>query len=183
MLYYPQLTTGAVSQFPVARGTNMRTVVQSTCRAASRSEWPTPAAQKVQWQLCDIQHLTDGERSSIESLFEASEGQLNTFTFLDPTRQFIDVERGLDADGVDGRSVTAGERWSGGPAGRQRRDATYEHRANDATDYSEHQRAKFVCVLLQRVRPERRASDDSTGCDGDRTDLLTPVTTGAAWTE
>ena len=26
MLYYPQLTTGAMSQFPVTRSTNMRTV-------------------------------------------------------------------------------------------------------------------------------------------------------------
>jgi len=45
-------------------------------------------AQKVQWQL-RYSSLTDGERSSIESLFEASEGQLNTFTFLDPTDNLL----------------------------------------------------------------------------------------------
>lgn len=45
-------------------------------------------AQKVQWQL-RYSSLTDAERSSIESLFESSEGQLNTFTFLDPTDNLL----------------------------------------------------------------------------------------------
>jgi hypothetical protein len=87
MLYYPQLSTGAVSQFPVRRGTNMRTVANQlpsgfTIRMADTG------AQKVQWRLV-YSDLTDGERSSIESLFEAAEGQLNTFTFLDPTDNLL----------------------------------------------------------------------------------------------
>jgi len=45
-------------------------------------------AQKVRWQL-RYSSLTDGERSSIEGLFEAAEGQLNTFTFLDPTDNLL----------------------------------------------------------------------------------------------
>jgi hypothetical protein len=82
MLYYPQLTTGAISQFPVTRDTNMRTVANQlpsgyTIRMADAG------SQKVQWRL-RYSGLTDAERSSIESLFEAAEGQLNTFTFLDP---------------------------------------------------------------------------------------------------
>lgn len=87
MLYYPQLTTGAVSQFPVARSTNMRTVANQLASGFTiRME--DIGAQKVQWQL-RYSSLTDGERSSIESLFEASEGQLNTFTFLDPTDNLL----------------------------------------------------------------------------------------------
>src|SRR5271163_4783597 len=83
MLYYPQLTTGAISQFPVTRNTNMRTVAnQLPCGYTIRMA--DTGTQKVQWQL-RYSDLTDGERSSIESLFEAAEGQLNTFTFLDPT--------------------------------------------------------------------------------------------------
>ena len=87
MAYYPQLTTGAVSQFPVTRDVTMRTVVNQlpsgfTIRMADT------AYQKVQWRL-RYSSLTDSERSSIESLFEASEGQLNTFTFLDPTANLL----------------------------------------------------------------------------------------------
>ncbi len=87
MLYYPQLTTGAVSQFPVARVTNMRTVANQLASGYTIRMEDT-GAQKVQWQL-RYSSLTDVERSSIESLFEASEGQLNTFTFLDPTDNLL----------------------------------------------------------------------------------------------
>jgi hypothetical protein len=87
MLYYPQLTTGSVAQFPVTRIVNMRTVANQlpsgfTIRMADAG------AQKVQWRLV-YSDLTDGERSALESLFEASEGQLNTFTFLDPTENLL----------------------------------------------------------------------------------------------
>lgn len=47
-----------------------------------------PGWQKVQWQL-RYTGLTDGERESIENLFEAAEGQLNTFTFLDPMANLL----------------------------------------------------------------------------------------------
>src|SRR5271154_6062496 len=87
MLYYPQLTTGSVSQFPVRRDSTMRTI---TNRLASgyTIRMADTGAQKVQWQL-RYTDLTDGERSSIETLFEAAEGQLNTFTFLDPTDNLL----------------------------------------------------------------------------------------------
>src|ERR1700728_1914186 len=87
MLYYPQLTTGAVAQFPVTRSTNMRAVANQLASGFTIRMADT-GAQKVQWQL-RYSDLTTGELSSIESLFEASEGQLNTFTFLDPTDNLL----------------------------------------------------------------------------------------------
>src|ERR1700722_15991161 len=87
MLYYPQLTTGSIAQFPVSRTVNMRTVANQlpggfTIRMADTG------AQKVQWRLA-YSDLTDSEPHSIESLFEAAEGQLTTFTFLDPTDNLL----------------------------------------------------------------------------------------------
>lgn len=87
MLYYPQLTTGAVAQFPVTRSTNLRTIVNQlpsgfTIRMSDTGD------EKVQWRL-RYSSLTDNERTSIENLFEACEGQLNTFTFLDPTDNLL----------------------------------------------------------------------------------------------
>lgn len=82
MLYYPQLATGAISQFPVTRSSNMRTVCNELASGFTIRMADT-GAQKVQWRL-QYASLTDGERSSIEALFEAAEGQLTTFTFLDP---------------------------------------------------------------------------------------------------
>jgi hypothetical protein len=87
MLYYPQLTTGAISQFPIARRADMRTVANQL-PSGFAIRMSDPGWQKVQWQL-RYSGLTDGERASIEDLFEASEGQLNTFTFLDPMANLL----------------------------------------------------------------------------------------------
>lgn len=87
MLYYPQLATGSVSQFPVTRRTSIRTI-SNQLAGGSTIRMSDTGAQKVQWRL-RYSSLTDGERSSIENLFEAAEGQLNTFTFLDPTDNLL----------------------------------------------------------------------------------------------
>src|SRR5208282_3848469 len=87
MLYYPQLSTGAVSQFPVSRNARLRTVSNQLPGGFS-IRMADEGAQKVQWQL-RYAGLTDGERASIEGLFGASEGQLNTFVFLDPTANLL----------------------------------------------------------------------------------------------
>ena len=87
MLYYPQLATGSVSQFPVTRRTSIRTVSNQLASGAT-IRMADAGAQKVQWRL-QYSSLNDGERSSIQDLFEAAEGQLNTFTFLDPTDNLL----------------------------------------------------------------------------------------------
>ena len=160
MLYYPQLTTGAVSQFPVTRSTNMRTVANQLASGFTIRMADT-GAQKVQWRL-RYSSLTDGERSSIESLFEASEGPTQHVYLLRSHRQPFDVERGLDASSVDGRSAVAGDGRGAGSIWRQRRDATYEHRANDATDRSEHaaDQVRFctVTACMSRAMCQRRFS-------------------------
>ena len=43
-----------------------------------------PSAGIVRWQL-QYSSVTDAEWATIEQLFEAAEGRLTTFTFLDPT--------------------------------------------------------------------------------------------------
>jgi hypothetical protein len=87
MYYFPQLTTGAMAQFPAARVVNMRTVANQLLSGYTiRIE--DSGAQQVQWTL-QYAGLSDSERTSIENLFESVEGQLNTFTFLDPTANLL----------------------------------------------------------------------------------------------
>ena len=83
MLYFPQLSTGSVAQFPLIRKETHRTVVNvladgTTIRAAD------PGADWVVWSL-SYAHLSETEWMAIEALFLAAQGRLNTFTFLDPT--------------------------------------------------------------------------------------------------
>ena len=87
MLCYPQLTSGAISQFPVTRTASIRTVANQLI-GGSTIRMADSGARSVFWQL-RYSNLTDVERSSIEALFEAAEGQLTTFTFLDPTDNLL----------------------------------------------------------------------------------------------
>ena len=87
MLYYPQLSTGAVSQFPMTRRRTLRTI-SNTLASGDTIRMSDPGASAVRWQL-HYSGLTDAEWSSIEQLFEATEGQLNTFTFLDPADNLL----------------------------------------------------------------------------------------------
>ncbi len=88
MLYYP--ATHNRRRFSIPSDTeyaNLRTVANQLASGFTIRMADT-GAQKVQWQL-RYSGLTDTERAAIESLFEASEGQLNTFTFLDPTDNLL----------------------------------------------------------------------------------------------
>jgi hypothetical protein len=82
MLYYPQLLTGSVAQFPSTKRIVYRTVVN---RALDGREIKLmdPDGGSVEWNL-QYTGLTNAECSAIAALNEATEGRLATFTFLDP---------------------------------------------------------------------------------------------------
>ena len=83
MLVYPQLATGALSQFPVQKRRRLRTVVNTSLdgRAIKLAD---PGAEITEWQLA-YAGLTDAEVAALQQFFAAAEGTLNSFTFLDPT--------------------------------------------------------------------------------------------------
>jgi hypothetical protein len=87
MLYYPQLSTGAVSQFPIVRQMNRRTIF-NRMPDGRVLKLADPDAASVLWRL-EYMGLTDAERDSIETLFLQTEGRLDTFTFLDPTGNLL----------------------------------------------------------------------------------------------
>jgi|SRR5579871_318033 len=82
MLYYPQLSTGAVSQFPTVRQTSLRTV-SNLLPSGDTIRMSDSGAGKVNWRL-EYSNLSDAEWASLETLFDAVEGKLTAFTFLDP---------------------------------------------------------------------------------------------------
>ena len=87
MLYYPQLTSGAVAQLPVTQRTSIRTV-SNELPSGDTIRMADPSDGMVRWQL-QYSNLTDAEWSAIEQIFEAAEGRLTTFTFLDPTNNLL----------------------------------------------------------------------------------------------
>src|SRR5437588_9055514 len=94
MLYFPQLLTGAVGQYPIQKRWLSRTVVNEAW-GGTRLKLADPDASAVEWIL-DFQTLTDNEGDALEQLFEGVEGRLGDFTFLDPTDNLLCWSEKLD---------------------------------------------------------------------------------------
>lgn len=79
---YPQLSTGALSHFPIRKRRVARTIVNQTPDGRT-VKIPDVAAQTIEWQL-NYAALTDAELSTLEQFFVQAQGSLNGFTLLDP---------------------------------------------------------------------------------------------------
>ena len=82
MLYYPQLSSGAITQYPARRTSGTRTVVNEM-PDGSFVKLADPDATDYQWEL-QYSGLSDGERETLEQFFLEAGGRLKTFTFVDP---------------------------------------------------------------------------------------------------
>jgi hypothetical protein len=82
MLVYPQPASGALSQFPVQRRHNLRTLVNAAADGTV-IKLADPGAETMEWQL-NYAALSDAELAALQQFFSAAEGTLNSFTFLDP---------------------------------------------------------------------------------------------------
>jgi hypothetical protein len=94
MLVYPQLATGALSQFPVQKRRRLRTVVNMSLDGRP-IKLADPGAETTEWQLA-YAGLTDDEVAALQQFFAATEGSLNSFTFLDPTANLFAWSDHLD---------------------------------------------------------------------------------------
>lgn len=81
-MIFPQLKTGALVQYPARRRSVKRTVV-TTAADGSAIKFADDNAAAVEWTL-QYEGLSADEWKALESCFEAAEGQLRTFTFVDP---------------------------------------------------------------------------------------------------
>ncbi|HUO27572.1 MAG TPA: hypothetical protein VMU80_00040 [Bryobacteraceae bacterium] len=87
MPYFPQLSSGATGQFPVARQRTARTVVNQSWDGY-QVKLADPGAAITEWHL-SFEELSDQELAALEALFQAVEGSLTPFTFLDPADNLL----------------------------------------------------------------------------------------------
>jgi hypothetical protein len=87
MAVFPQLTSGALAQFPVRKSNQLRTVV-NTMADGSVVKLADPAGAITEWQL-QYSNLSDAEAAALQQFFLSMEGSLNVFTFLDPTANLL----------------------------------------------------------------------------------------------
>src|SRR5215471_19844850 len=94
MLYFPQLSTGSIGQFPIQKRRIARTVVNEAADG-SRFKLADSNAALVEWTL-NYQTLTDAERDALAQFYGSVEGRLGDFTFLDPTDNLLLWSEKLD---------------------------------------------------------------------------------------
>lgn len=92
---YPQLSSGALSQFPVQKRRKLRTVsnLSEDGRTVLLSD---PGGATTEWRLT-YSGLTDRELEALSSFFSAAEGTLNSFTFVDPTDNLLASTDDMDS--------------------------------------------------------------------------------------
>jgi hypothetical protein len=111
MLYFPQLASGAVTQFPCRKHVRQRTLV-NVLADGSEVKLFDPGACRVEWDI-DLASLTKAEWDAIRDLFGAAEGQLGAFLFLDP---FGNLLSWSEAPGAAAWARDAGLTLAGGVA-------------------------------------------------------------------
>jgi len=103
MLVFPQFVTGAAAIYPVIRKNSTRTVV-NTLSDGSTVVLADPDALRREWELRAM-GMTGVEWGAVETLFQATSGQLETFTFLDPAGNLLAKSEEFDAP-----------QWDNGPS-------------------------------------------------------------------
>ena len=97
MLAFPQLTTGTLTQYPLLKRHGMRTIVNAL-DDGNTIKLADPCGEITEWQL-QYTGLSDDEASALETFFEATEGGLRTFAFLDPAANLFSWNERLDHSG------------------------------------------------------------------------------------
>ncbi len=98
MFYFPQLSTGAIGQYPIQKRRLTRTVINEATDGVMFKLADTNAAA-VEWTL-QFTTLSDDESNALALLHDNVEGQLGSFTFLDPTDNLLLWSEKLDPIGL-----------------------------------------------------------------------------------
>jgi hypothetical protein len=86
-LFFPQLSSGAMAQFPFSKQRTLRTI-QNALADGSVFVSPDPKASRTTWIL-NVHELSAADLQAIESHFAACLGPLRAFTFLDPSDNML----------------------------------------------------------------------------------------------
>ena len=86
-LFYPQLTSGALAQFPIRKIRLARTV-KNILPDGSMILYSDPGGAQLLWQL-SYTELSDIDVQALQAHFTACVGPFHAFTFIDPTDNML----------------------------------------------------------------------------------------------
>jgi hypothetical protein len=86
-LTFPQLTSGALVQYPIRKSNTVRTI-KNILADGSMLVAQDPGAAQLVWTLSYVD-LSASDANALQAHFEACGGPLRAFTFLDPTANLL----------------------------------------------------------------------------------------------
>jgi hypothetical protein len=86
-LFFPQLASGALAQYPIRKTKTLRTV-KNILADGSMLVAEDPGAGQLVWNLSYVD-LSTVDMNALQAHFEACAGPLRAFTFLDPTDNLL----------------------------------------------------------------------------------------------
>ncbi len=86
-LFFPQLSSGAVAQYPIRKTVTGRTI-RNLLPDGSLILYPDVEAKRLVWQL-GYNALSSEDLNALSAHFTACQGRLQAFTFIDPTDNML----------------------------------------------------------------------------------------------
>src|SRR5579884_4400807 len=86
-LFFPQLSTGVLAQYPIRKTISRRTIRNNMPDGSLLLASDTDASY-ITWSLA-YQGLTAEELASLTNLFASCQGRVRSFTFIDPTDNML----------------------------------------------------------------------------------------------
>jgi hypothetical protein len=86
-LFYPQLVSGAVAQYPIRKIRTVRTV-KNILPDGSMILFPDPNGGRLIWEL-EYTNLSDVDVQALQAHFGNCAGTFHAFTFIDPTDNML----------------------------------------------------------------------------------------------
>lgn len=114
-LFFPQLSSGALAQFPVRKNRVARTV-KNVLPDGTMVLYSDPSAAKMQWQL-SYTNLPESDLAALQNHFSACAGPVHAFTFIDPTENMLVWSADLTAGAWQTAAGVAVAGGQGDPAG------------------------------------------------------------------
>jgi hypothetical protein len=85
--FFPQLSSGASAQYPIAKSRFIRTI-QNVMADGSFYAATDPGAGQMQWQF-SYSDLSFADVIALQEFFDACAGPVRSFTFIDPTGNML----------------------------------------------------------------------------------------------
>jgi hypothetical protein len=86
-LFFPQLTSGAMAQYPIRR-TRVGRTVKNVLPGGTLVAYPDPSASRLMWEL-GYGALSLEDIDTLANHFNSCQGRLHAFTFIDPAGNML----------------------------------------------------------------------------------------------